>query len=442
MTWAAAAAATAAVVGGVMKSKSAKKSGKRASKGAQAEMDLIRESRDMVRADTKHTRQAGATALNALMSMTGLAGGGGVKYDENGWPAENPGGTQPGSALAPPPEQEVVPQARQSAYGGQFDTPEDPRYNPRDNNYFDQPRIRGAYRGADMGGGDTLFNINEMGPENVYSGGSMNRNPNPMTIGGQGGYVQPNKGPQNQVPPTSGGYQDQVGWGGPQNMIPPPGQAIRQQNMFRGRDANQPTGNRQMGGGQQGFRQPNIEGRGLGGFLKKAAGFALSPTLGMAGYKKGQEKEDAARAAANAAPAPEEEPIGTDIDTTQGQDYNFQTDPGYQFRFEEGQRALDRGAAARGGLLSGGYARKAMRYGQGFASNEYTNVYNRISNIAGMGQVANQSAGGATMQAGAGMGNAAANKGYAGAYASQMQGNAITEGINDIDWGTMFNRGK
>jgi hypothetical protein len=118
--------------------------------------------------------------------------------------------------------------------------------------------------------------------------------------------------------------------------------------------------------------------------------------------------------------------------------YNFQTDPGYQFRFEEGMRALDRGAGAAGGLLSGGYARKAMRYGQGFASNEFSNVYNRIAGIAGIGQGAATQAGGYAMQAGPGMGNAASNAANASAYGQVGAGNAWANAANEIGklpWG-------
>ena len=52
-------------------------------------------------------------------------------------------------------------------------------------------------------------------------------------------------------------------------------------------------------------------------------------------------------------------------------------DPGYQFRLQQGQQALERSAAARGGLLSGGFARGAQEYGQNMASQEYGNVYQR-----------------------------------------------------------------
>jgi hypothetical protein len=108
------------------------------------------------------------------------------------------------------------------------------------------------------------------------------------------------------------------------------------------------------------------------------------------------------------------------------------TEPGYQFRFEEGQRALDRGAAARGGLLSGGYGRKAIRYGQGFASQEYSNVYNRIANIAGLGQTSATTSGNAALYAGQGMGNAASNAANASAYGQIQAGNAWANAGNQI----------
>lgn len=78
---------------------------------------------------------------------------------------------------------------------------------------------------------------------------------------------------------------------------------------------------------------------------------------------------------------------------------DFQGDPGYQFRLTQGQQALDRSAAARGGLQSGAALKAAARYGQDFASNEYgnaynrfvqdqTNRYNRLAGVAGTGQQA------------------------------------------------------
>jgi hypothetical protein len=54
-----------------------------------------------------------------------------------------------------------------------------------------------------------------------------------------------------------------------------------------------------------------------------------------------------------------------------------QNDPGYQFRLQQGQQALENSAAARGGLFSGNTAKALSDYAQGSASNEYQNVYNR-----------------------------------------------------------------
>jgi hypothetical protein len=56
---------------------------------------------------------------------------------------------------------------------------------------------------------------------------------------------------------------------------------------------------------------------------------------------------------------------------------DFNADPGYSFRFNEGMKALDRQAAARGGLISGGALKAATRYGQDMSSQEYKNAYDR-----------------------------------------------------------------
>lgn len=60
-------------------------------------------------------------------------------------------------------------------------------------------------------------------------------------------------------------------------------------------------------------------------------------------------------------------------------------DPGYNFRLGEGLKAIDRQAAARGGLISGGALKAAQRYGQDYASNEFGNAYNRMAGLASLG---------------------------------------------------------
>jgi len=75
----------------------------------------------------------------------------------------------------------------------------------------------------------------------------------------------------------------------------------------------------------------------------------------------------------------------------------FQQDPGYAFRLSEGMKALERGAAARGSLMSGATMKGLQRYGQDLASQEYTNAFNRygiererrlnpLQSLAGVGQ--------------------------------------------------------
>lgn len=56
---------------------------------------------------------------------------------------------------------------------------------------------------------------------------------------------------------------------------------------------------------------------------------------------------------------------------------DYEADPGYGFRMSEGMKALERSAAARGGLLSGTTLKGVQRFGQDLASQEYQNAFNR-----------------------------------------------------------------
>jgi hypothetical protein len=68
----------------------------------------------------------------------------------------------------------------------------------------------------------------------------------------------------------------------------------------------------------------------------------------------------------------------------------FQVDPGYQWRQEQGEKALTRNASARGLMGSGKFLKDAMRFNQGEASQEFSNSFNRLMAAAGMGQTANR----------------------------------------------------
>jgi hypothetical protein len=92
-------------------------------------------------------------------------------------------------------------------------------------------------------------------------------------------------------------------------------------------------------------------------------------------------------------------------------------EPGYAFRLGEGMKALERVQAARGNMLSGGALKAGQRYAQDLASQEYGNAYNRLANIAGLGQTA-------TTQAGTAGQNYASQAGELGL----QRGNALAQG--------------
>lgn len=80
------------------------------------------------------------------------------------------------------------------------------------------------------------------------------------------------------------------------------------------------------------------------------------------------------------------------------------TDPSYKWRLDQGEKALQASAAARGGLLTGQGLKDISDYGQNAASQEYqaafdrynvnqNNLYNRLAGLSGTGQVASGNTG-------------------------------------------------
>ena len=127
---------------------------------------------------------------------------------------------------------------------------------------------------------------------------------------------------------------------------------------------------------------------------------------------------------------------------------NLGQDPGYAFRLSEGQKALDRSAAARGGLISGGALKAAQRFGQDLGSQEYQNAYNRaltgynadvareatgynrLAALAGIGQTATGQIGAAGQNMASNVGNLMTS-GAAANAAGQVGGtNALTGGLS------------
>ena len=79
-----------------------------------------------------------------------------------------------------------------------------------------------------------------------------------------------------------------------------------------------------------------------------------------------------------------------------------QTDPSYQWRLQQGQKAVQTSAAAKGNALSGGTMKAMDQYTQGLASTEYQNEFQRYlsqnqiyQNIAGQGLTAQNQMGSA-----------------------------------------------
>ena len=147
---------------------------------------------------------------------------------------------------------------------------------------------------------------------------------------------------------------------------------------------------------------------------------------------------------------------------------DFTQDPGYAFRLQQGQKALDASAAARGGLISGNALRAAQGYGQEMGSQEYQNAYNRAltgyntgvasenqlynrqAAMAGIGQTAANTLGTAGQNYATSVGNALTNQaaisGNAGMVGANAYGNALSGigsayGKNPVNWGNLYGGG-
>ena len=120
---------------------------------------------------------------------------------------------------------------------------------------------------------------------------------------------------------------------------------------------------------------------------------------------------------------------------------DYQADPGYAFRLSEGQKALDRQAAARGGLISGAALKAAGRYGQEMGSQEYGNAFNRyqtnrtnqlqpLGSLMSSGQAAASNQAGAAGQYGSNAGNAMMAAGQAIGAGQLGAANTLAGGLN------------
>jgi len=148
---------------------------------------------------------------------------------------------------------------------------------------------------------------------------------------------------------------------------------------------------------------------------------------------------------------------------------NVMDEPGYQFTQSEGEKAINRAAAARGGFGSGKRLKDLVRFNQDNATRGYNNSYNRLAGMANLGLGSTNSLMSNNSNVASGLGNLASAFGNANA-AGTLQGanstnnllgtglglvgnflgskssNGKTNGQNALDgisslWGSMFGGG-
>ena len=128
------------------------------------------------------------------------------------------------------------------------------------------------------------------------------------------------------------------------------------------------------------------------------------------------------------------------------------TDPGYQFRLQEGLKALERSAAARGGLMSGATGKALTRYGQEMGSQEFQNAYNRalteynalrareaeeynrLSGLAGVGGTTAQQITSAGQQMASNVGNIGMGQAQIAGQARMAGASAYGRALGDIGY--------
>ena len=115
-------------------------------------------------------------------------------------------------------------------------------------------------------------------------------------------------------------------------------------------------------------------------------------------------------------------------------------DPAYAFRMDEGLKALDQTAAARGGLLSGNALQAAQTYGQGLASQEYQNAFTRYQTERANTLGSYQALQGVGQNAAAQQGSQITAAGNAQAGGTVGSANAWSDAISNIGSGVLDNR--
>ena len=133
------------------------------------------------------------------------------------------------------------------------------------------------------------------------------------------------------------------------------------------------------------------------------------------------------------------------------QDFAAGIDPGYAFRLQQGQRALQGQQNQAGGLIGGNALAAMQDYTQGSASQEYGNafnrfqtqrgnIYNTLASMAGLGQTSLGQTGQLSGQTSQNVGNAISGAGSAIGAGQVASGNALAGGITGAGNGYMLSQ--
>jgi hypothetical protein len=113
----------------------------------------------------------------------------------------------------------------------------------------------------------------------------------------------------------------------------------------------------------------------------------------------------------------------------------FTQSPDYQFALQQGTQAMQRAAAAGGTLISGGQLKAGQEFGQGLATQQFGNYYNRLLSLAQIGQNAASGISNAALTAGGQIGNSIQAGGQAQASGIVGSANAISGGLTGATGG-------
>lgn len=139
---------------------------------------------------------------------------------------------------------------------------------------------------------------------------------------------------------------------------------------------------------------------------------------------------------------PNDPAFGSLLDPFDAEQFYKYQDPGYWFRLQQGTQGLRNAASAGSGALSGAALKDLLTFNQDMASTEYGNAFNRyqvqqgnifqrLSDIARLGQSAAAGVGSAGTQLAGNAGQAYYNAGSAAGAGIVGAGNAASQGLTN-----------